>query len=125
MVVYRNGSYSSSFRQVTVAWGKHSLINDNYKLHYVLNISTMLFNTCVHNRRRENNCVSSNQKKKNRFNVTNMDEPSFLVELIDSLQFTEDQGHKVVIYSMNQKGRSSKVTLKNMFIGERTSNTPC
>lgn len=85
----------------------------------------MLFNTCVHNRRRENNCVSSNQKKKNRFNVTNMDEPSFLVELIDSLQFTEDQGHKVVIYSMNQKGRSSKVTLKNMFIGERTSNTPC
>lgn len=54
-----------------------------------------------------------------------MDEPSFLVELIDSLQFTEDQGHKVVIYSMNQKGRSSKVTLKNMFIGERTSNTPC
>lgn len=54
-----------------------------------------------------------------------MEEPSFLVEQLDTLHFNEDQAYKVVIYSVNQKGRSSKVTLKDLFIGERANNLPC
>lgn len=59
-----------------------------------------------------------------RFNVTNMEEPSFLVESLDTLHFNEDHAYKVVIYSVNQKGRSSKVALKDLFIGERSNNVP-
>lgn len=54
--------------------------------------------------------------------MTNIEEPSFLVESLDALQFNEDHAYKVVIYSVNQKGRSSKVALKDLFIGERNTN---
>lgn len=63
-----------------------------------------------------------------RLNVTNMEEPYFLVEALDtlhSIDSTEDRSYKVVIYAVNQKGRSSKVTLKDFVVGDRNQSTAC
>lgn len=63
-----------------------------------------------------------------RLNVTNMEEPYFLVESLDTLHGVdgiEDRSYKVVIYAVNQKGRSSKVTLKDFVVGDRNQGTAC
>lgn len=57
-----------------------------------------------------------------------MEEPYFLVEALDTLHgidSTEDRSYKVVIYAVNQKGRSSKVTLKDFVVGDRNQSTAC
>lgn len=63
-----------------------------------------------------------------RLNVTNMEEPYFLVESLDTLHGIdgiEDRSYKVVIYAVNQKGRSSKVTLNDFVVGDRNQGTAC
>lgn len=60
--------------------------------------------------------------KIHRFNLTNSEEPYFLVESLEalhSIDSTEDRSFHVVIYSVNQKGRSPKVVLKDLLIGDR------
>lgn len=53
--------------------------------------------------------------------MTNPDEPYFLIESLDTLTLLDsidDRSYKAVIFSVNQKGRSPKTTLKDFFIGE-------
>lgn len=57
-----------------------------------------------------------------------MEEPYFLVESLDTLHGIdgiEDRSYKVVIYAVNQKGRSSKVTLNDFVVGDRNQGTAC
>ena len=61
-----------------------------------------------------------------RLNLTNIEEPYFMVEALDQLHVLdkpEDRIYKVVIHSVNQKGRSPRVTLKDFYIGEPNHNS--
>lgn len=57
-----------------------------------------------------------------RFNLTNTEEPYFLVESLEALNSIDDindRSYRVVVYSVNQKGRSPKIVLKDFVIGDR------
>lgn len=57
-----------------------------------------------------------------RFNLTNTEEPYFLVESLEALNSiddTNDRSYRVVVYAVNQKGRSPKIILKDFVIGDR------
>lgn len=41
------------------------------------------------------------------------------LEALHSIESTEDRTFRVVIYAMNQKGRSPKIILKDLLIGDR------
>lgn len=63
-----------------------------------------------------------------RFNLTNIEEPYFLVESLETLNTLdniEDRSYKAVIYSVNQKGSSSKVLLKNFIVGDNNPQNAC
>lgn len=56
------------------------------------------------------------KKKSSRFNITNPDEPTFLIESLDTLigfNTIEDQSLKAIVFAVNQKGRSSGLILKD------------
>lgn len=57
-----------------------------------------------------------------RFNLTNTEEPYFLVESLEALNSIDDindRSYRVRVYSVNQKGRSPKIELKDFLIGDR------
>lgn len=41
------------------------------------------------------------------------------LEALHAIENTEDRTFRVVIYAMNQKGRSPKIILKDLLIGDR------
>lgn len=47
------------------------------------------------------------------------------LEALHSLDGNEDRLFRVVIYSVNQKGRSPKVVLKDLLIGDRDHHSAC
>lgn len=56
-----------------------------------------------------------------RYNLTNFEEPFFVIESLDAttlLENADDRSYKVVLFSVNQKGRSPRVILKDLLIGE-------
>lgn len=66
-----------------------------------------------------------NLKKKKfffcRYNFTNSEEPYFLLESLDALNAlmtSENNSLTSIIYSVNQKGRSSGMLLKDLKIGD-------
>ncbi|XP_037038777.1 hemicentin-1 isoform X2 [Bradysia coprophila] len=62
----------------------------------------------------------STRTGKVRFNMTNTEEPYFLIESLDtlSLDAIEDRAYKAVIFAVNQKGRSPRIVLKDFLIGD-------
>lgn len=46
-------------------------------------------------------------------------------EALHSFDSGEDRTFRVVIYSVNQKGRSPKVILKDLLIGDRDHHSAC
>lgn len=52
-----------------------------------------------------------------------MEEAYFLVDSLETLNTAdniEDRSYKAVIYAVNQKGQSAKVTLRNFIVGDRS-----
>ncbi|XP_058816592.1 CD166 antigen-like [Topomyia yanbarensis] len=64
-----------------------------------------------------------------RYNVTNPDEPYFVIESLESLihynsiydDLGDDNAFKAVIYAVNQKGRSQGVVVKDFFLESTTT----
>jgi hypothetical protein len=51
-----------------------------------------------------------------RFNLTNVDEPLFVIDSLDAYTSFEDDALKAVIFSVNQKGRSHGVLIKEFIL---------
>ncbi|XP_055539389.1 nephrin-like [Wyeomyia smithii] len=63
-----------------------------------------------------------------RYNVTNPDEPYFVIESLESLihynsydDLGDDNAFKAVIYAVNQKGRSQGIVIKDFFLETTTT----
>lgn len=57
-----------------------------------------------------------------------MEEPFFIIEALDTLQSfdsNEDRSYKAFIYSVNQKGRSPRIALKDFVLGDRNQSSNC
>lgn len=60
--------------------------------------------------------------------MTNVDEPFFVIESLDTLTLTEtsrdDRAYKAVIFAVNQKGRSPRIVLKDFIVGDSNVSNP-
>lgn len=57
-----------------------------------------------------------------RLNLTNVDEPSFIIESLDSFTSPGDDSVKAVVYAVNQKGRSQGVLVREFFLDSGAEN---
>lgn len=57
-----------------------------------------------------------------RLNLTNVDEPSFIIDSLDSYTSVGDDSVKAIVYAVNQKGRSQGVLVKEFFLDSGADN---
>lgn len=57
-----------------------------------------------------------------RLNLTNVDEPSFIIDSLDSYTSPGDDSVKAVVYAVNQKGRSQGVLVREFFLDTGAEN---
>lgn len=57
-----------------------------------------------------------------RLNLTNVDEPSFIIDSLDSYTSFGDDSVKAIVYAVNQKGRSQGVLVKEFFLDSGADN---
>lgn len=58
----------------------------------------------------------------NRLNLTNADEPFFVIDSLDSFTSFEDDSLKAIVYSVNQKGRSQAALVKEFALDGNAEN---
>lgn len=57
-----------------------------------------------------------------RLNLTNVDEPSFIIDSLDSYTSFGDDSVKAIVYAVNQKGRSQGILVKEFFLDSGADN---
>lgn len=135
MVVFRNILCWSWFQRKQVVYGKHLCIHFNFtqnsqeKAEKKTNISNLSLNVNSHWLREEQSAQKWQKAIYSyrvlfiiRFNLTNTEEPYFLVESLEALNSIDDindRSYRVVVYAVNQKGQSPKIILKDFVIGDR------
>lgn len=73
-------------------------------------------------------CFSSKHLIFFRYNLTNAEEPFFVIESLDTLTVADtigdDRAYKAVIFAVNQKGRSPRIVLKDFIVGDSSPPNP-
>jgi hypothetical protein len=60
-----------------------------------------------------------------RYNITNTEEPYFVIDSLDSLmsaEYFDDTALKAIVFAVNQKGRSQGVMLKDFLLDNNAAN---